>query len=116
MLTALSLRTLLAPAAPAPTLDPEKTPGAAIAFPGLFPPIAVSVPLIFATPFPGLDTKVGILTLGLALVTVNWLQMRRSKAILRADGPVALQHFGAVFGVLQLALAIQLILNAVAML
>jgi small neutral amino acid transporter SnatA (MarC family) len=116
VLVALSLQALLVPTVQTPPLDPEKVPAAAIAFPGLFPPIAVTVPLIFATPFPGWETKLGILGLGLGLIAANWLLMLRSKAILAAIGPVPLQLFGAVFGVLQLALGLQFIRDAVAML
>lgn len=115
-LFALSLQALLVPAGPSGQLDPQRTPAAAIAFPGLFPPIAVTVPLIFSVPYPGLGTKLGIIGLGLALIAVNWLLMLKSKAILRAVGPVPLQLFGAVFGVLQLALALQFIVAAVEML
>jgi small neutral amino acid transporter SnatA (MarC family) len=116
VLTALSLQTLLAPAAaPGPSPDPQAMPAAAVAFPGLFPPIAVSVPLIFSVPFPGWETKLGILALGGALIVVNLLFMLRSKAIIRAVGPVPLQLFGAVFGVLQLALGLQFIADALAM-
>jgi len=63
-----------------------------------------------------MEVKLGILAMGLGLVALNWLLMRRSKAILRAVGPVPLQLLGAVFGVLQLALALQFIRDAVAML
>lgn len=116
VLVARSLQTLLVPAVPGPPLDPAQTPAAAVACPSLFPPIAVSVPLIFATPFPGWETKLGILALGLGLIFVNWLLMMRAKASLGAIGPVPLQLFGAVFGVLQLALGLQFISEAVAML
>jgi small neutral amino acid transporter SnatA (MarC family) len=69
VLTALSLQTLLSPAAgPGTSPDPETMPAAAVAFPGLFPPIAVSVPLIFSVPFPGWETKIGILAIGGALI------------------------------------------------
>ncbi|RDC67455.1 MarC family protein [Rhodovulum sp. 12E13] len=115
-LFALSLQALLAPPAPARQIDPGQVEAAAIAFPGLFPPIAVVVPLIFAVAFPGIETKLGIIAMGLGLIVVNWLLMLRSKAILRAIGPVPLQLFGAVFGVLQLALALQFMRDAVAML
>lgn len=114
-LFALSLQALLAPPAPARQIDPSQVETAAIAFPGLFPPIAVVVPLIFAVAFAGIETKLGILAMGLGLIVVNWLLMLRSKAILRAIGPVPLQLFGAVFGVLQLALALQFIHDAIAM-
>jgi small neutral amino acid transporter SnatA (MarC family) len=117
VLIALSMQALLLPSAGPPSgIDPEKTPAAAIAFPGLFPPIAVSVPLIFVTPFPGWETKAVILVMGAALIIANWLLMLRSKAILRAVGPVPLQLFGAVFGLLQVALGLQFVLDAWAML
>jgi small neutral amino acid transporter SnatA (MarC family) len=117
VLTALSLQTLLSPAAgPGTSPDPETMPAAAVAFPGLFPPIAVSVPLIFSVPFPGWETKLGILAIGGAMIAANLLFMLRSKAILRAIGPVPLQLFGAVFGVLQLALGLEFISDAVRML
>jgi multiple antibiotic resistance protein len=115
-LLALSLQALLAPPATGRQIDPTKVDAAAIAFPGLFPPIAVVVPLIFAEAFPGLGIKVGILAMGLGIVALNWLLMLRAKAILRAVGPVPLQLLGAVFGVLQVALALQFIRDAVAML
>jgi len=114
-LFALSLQALLALPAPARQIDPSQVEAAAIVFPGLFPPIAVVVPLIFAVAFAGIETKLGILAMGLGLIVVNWLLLLRSKAILRAIGTVPLQLFGAVFGVLQLALALQFISDAIAM-
>ncbi len=92
------------------------TPAAAVAFPGLFPPIAVTIPLIFAVPFPGHANLAGLLVMGLGLIGVNWMLMRKSKAILKAIGPVPLQLFGAVFGVLQLALGLEFMVDAVFML
>lgn len=115
-LFALSLQGLLNPAAPSTGLDAMSTPAAAIAFPGLFPPVAVTIPLIFSVPFPGAHTLFGLLFLGLALIGLNWLLMRKSKAILKAVGPVPLQLFGAVFGVLQLALGLQFMVDAIFML
>lgn len=112
VLVALSFQSLLNPAPPASPVDPGQVQAASVAFPGLFPPVAVAVPLIFAVPFPGWSTKIGILGLGLGIVLVNWLAMRRSKAILRMVGPVPLQLFGAVFGLLQLALGLQFIIGA----
>ncbi len=115
-LFALSLQGLLNPSAPSSgARDAKKTPAAAVAFPGLFPPIAVTIPLIFSVPFPGAANMAGLIALGLGLITLNWLLMRRSKAILKAVGPVPLQLFSAVFGVLQLALGLQFMLDAVLM-
>jgi len=115
-LAALSLQALLVPPAAGRRIDPAQVEAAAIAFPGLFPPIAVVVPLVFAVAFPGMEVKLGILAMGLGIVTLNWLLMRRAKAIIRATGPVPLQLLGAVFGVLQLALALQFIHAAVTLL
>ncbi|HBG96604.1 MAG TPA: hypothetical protein DDY14_15070 [Chromatiaceae bacterium] len=115
-LFALSLQTLLAPPASGVPLDASKVEAATVAFPGLFPPIAVVVSLIFAVAFPGVETHLTIIAMGLGLIALNWLLMLRSKAILRAIGPVPLQLFGAVFGVLQLALSLQFIHDAAAML
>lgn len=115
-LLALSLQALMSPPASPRRIDPAGIDAASIAFPGLFPPIAVVVPLIFVDAFPGIGVKLGALAMGLALVGVNWLLMLRAKAILRAVGPVPLQLLGAVFGVLQLALALEFIHDAVAML
>ncbi len=115
-LFALSLQALLNPAAPAGARDPRTTSAASVAFPYLFPPIAVTIPLIFSVPFPGTANLLGLLGLGLVLIGTNWLLMRRSKAILRGIGPVPLQLFGAVFGVLQLALGLEFMVDAVSML
>lgn len=115
VLVALSLQTLLLPN-PAGTsaANPETMSAAAVAFPGLFPPVAVVVPLIFSVPFPGIEIKIGMLAMGGVLIAVNLLFMLRAKAILGVIGPVPLQLFGAVFGVLQLALGLQFIANAFA--
>jgi multiple antibiotic resistance protein len=115
-LFALSLQVLLVPPAQGGQIDATKVHAAAVAFPGLFPPIAVVVALIFAVAFPGVETHAAIIGMGLGIIALNWFLMRRSKSILRAIGPVPLQLFGAVFGVLQLALALQFIHDAVAML
>ncbi len=111
-LFALSLQSLLNPVAASSSMDPEKTPAAAIAFPGLFPPIAVTIPLIFSFAFPGTEVKLGIIAMGLGLILLNWLLMLKSKAIINKIGPVPLQLFGAVFGVLQLALGLQFMTDA----
>lgn len=115
-LFALSLNSLLNPASPSGPRDPARTTAASIAFPGLFPPVAVAIPIIFSVPFPGAANMVGLIGLGLAMVGLNWLLMRKSKAILRVIGPVPLQLFGAVFGVLQLALGLEFMADGVAML
>jgi len=117
ILAILSLQNILTvQSVPGAPLDATKMSAAAIAFPGLFPPIAVTIPLIFAVPFPGYETKIAIIGMGLGLIALNWLLMCRSKAIMRVIGPVPLQLAGAVFGVLQLALGFEFIVDAFRML
>jgi len=114
VLLALSLQSLLFPATPVMTpQDPATLRPSSIVFPGLFPPVAVTIPIIFAAAFPDLRMHLEILAAGLAILLLNWLAMLRSKAILRKAGWVALDILNAVFGVLQVALAIQFIVNAV---
>jgi multiple antibiotic resistance protein len=112
-LFALSLQGLLNPSALSfGARGAGKTPAVAVAFPGLFPHIAVTIPLIFSVPFPGAANMAGLIALELGLIALNWLLLRRSKAILSVIGPVTLQLFGAVFGVLQLALGLQFMVDA----
>lgn len=114
VLVTLSLQSLLSSGQGETCLPKDATrfQAASVAFPGLFPPIAVTVPLIFSVPFRGWETKLGILAMGLGLIVVNLLLMLKSKSILRVVGPVPLQLFGAVFGVLQLALGLQFFVAA----
>jgi multiple antibiotic resistance protein len=114
---ALSLQAMLSPPAPAAApIDATRVPAASVAFPGLFPPIAVALPVIFAAAAPGLANKAGILGLGLAVLALDWLVMRHAKAIIAAIGPTPLQLLGAVFGVLQAALGVEFLLDGLRLL
>lgn len=84
---ALSLQSLLNPVGSVPS-ESEKTRAIAIAFPGLFPPVAVTIPSIFSQVFPGPGNKLGIIVMGLGIIFPNRLFIRRSKTIPRAIGPV----------------------------
>jgi len=117
VLLALSLQSLLVPAPPAPSMiDPSKLRPTALVFPGLFPPIAVTIPIIFAAAVPDSRAQLEIIAVGLGVIILNWLLMLRSKRIMRAMGSGPLDILNAVFGVLQVALAMQFIVNAVKML
>lgn len=117
VLLALSLQSLLVPAAQSPTLlDPQKLRPTTLVFPGLFPPIAVTIPIIFAAAVPNTGAQLEIIAIGLGIILLNWLLMLRSKWLMRKMGSSPLEIMGAVFGVLQVALAMQFIVNAVKML
>ena len=117
VILALSLQSLLAPSRPMPPpIDPLTTRATQIVFPGLFPPIAVTIPIIFAAALPDMRTRLQIIAVGLVLILINWILMLFAKKIIRAIGTVPLEILGAVFGVLQVALGLQFIVNAVMML
>jgi multiple antibiotic resistance protein len=113
ILVILSLHAMIMPPHAASPL-PEVTGirAAQVAFPGLFPPIAVALPIIFAAAAPTLSNKAIILGLGLLILAMNWLAMRYSKTIIAAIGPTTLQLMGAVFGVLQVALGVEFVMDA----
>ncbi len=117
VLTVLSLHAMIGSQATAPhVLNAEKIRAADLAFPGLFPPIAVALPIIFSAAVPGTGNKLLIFGLGMVVLAINWLAMRYAKTIIGAIGPTPLQLLGAVFGVLQTALGIEFILDAYRML
>ncbi|MRH22089.1 hypothetical protein [Rhodovulum strictum] len=102
-LFAMSLQALLATPAAERQVDPAQIQAAA-------------VPLIFALAFPGIETKLGILAMVLGMVGLNWILILRAKAIMRMIGPVPLQLLGLVFGVLQFAVALEFMRDAMAIL
>jgi multiple antibiotic resistance protein len=117
ILTMLSLHAMITSGPTATSvINVAEVRAAQVAFPGLFPPIAVTLPIIFTAAAPGLANKAIILALGLLILALNWLAMRYSKTIIKAIGPTPLQLLGAVFGVLQVALGVEFVLDAYRML
>jgi multiple antibiotic resistance protein len=85
---------------------------APVAFPILLPPFAVGVLILFGAYFPDWTSKIAMLLLAVGLLAVDWLAMRFARQIMAVIGASTLQVLGAVFGVLQLALAVQMMLWA----
>lgn len=80
-----------------------------LAFPTLLPPFAVGVLILFGAFFQNLNEQLQILGLALGLLVVDLVAMRYAQQIMSWLGPTTLQVLGAVFGVMQLALAIEMI-------
>ena len=76
----------------------------------------MTIPIIFAAAVPNTGAQLEIIAIGLGIILLNWLLMLRSKWLMRKMGSSPLEIMGAVFGVLQVALAMQFIVNAVKML
>jgi multiple antibiotic resistance protein len=84
-----------------------------LAFPIILPPFAVGVLILFGAYFPDFYSKLMMLGLSLGLIAVDWIAMKYSQQIIEKIGASTLQVLGAVFGVLQLSLAIQMVFWAV---
>lgn len=85
-----------------------------LAFPLILPPYAVGVLVLFAAYEPTLSTKLGVIGAVFALMLLNFAAMIYARQLLGWIGVTTFQVLGAVFGVLQIALAIEMILWAVA--
>jgi multiple antibiotic resistance protein len=81
-----------------------------LAFPNILPPFGVGVLILFAAYFPDIQNQLKMVGLALALLVVDLVAMRYAQQVLRAIGTHTLQLLGAVFGVAQLALAMEMIL------
>ncbi|MEB3242569.1 MAG: MarC family protein [Cyanobacteriota bacterium] len=101
-----------APPRPSPS-EPELDIGqfalTPLAFPTILPPYAVGVLVLFAGFFPDLASLGKMLAAAYSLLLINLVAMIYARQILKVIRASTLQLLGAVFGVLQLALAIQMI-------
>ena len=86
-----------------------------LAFPLILPPYAVGVLVLFAAYEPGLNMKLAVIAAVFVLMLLNLLAMTCARQLLDWIGATTFQVLGAVFGVLQIALAIEMILWALAM-
>jgi multiple antibiotic resistance protein len=80
-----------------------------LAFPTLLPPFAVGVLILFGAYFPTPGEQLKIAGLALGMLVVDLVAMRYAQQIMSVLGIATLQVLGAVFGVLQLSLAIEMI-------
>jgi len=113
----VALRTVIQQYEPAKEQSPPPTPSLALAFtPLTFPTIitpygtAVLVLLLAAAETISLD--ISILGIFLAVMVINLLAMLFAAQLLKFIGITTLRILGALLGILQVALAIQMILGA----
>lgn len=103
----LSRESARPPATPDPAISP-------LAVPTILSPYGVGVLIIFVAYLPGMWAKIAVAAVALFIVAVDWLAMRHADRLMALIGPVALTLLGAVFGVLQLALGIEMIVSGAA--
>jgi multiple antibiotic resistance protein len=87
-----------------------------MAFPTMVSPQAVGVLIIFVAFFPAMDARLAIFTMIAAMMVINLGAMRIAHWFMAKVGMVPLLVLGAVFGVLQVALGIEMIADGVAQL
>jgi multiple antibiotic resistance protein len=117
ILTLTALRNIFdsaaASAEPAPAPPSAALGFSPIAIPGLVTPMSVAVLIIFVSYFPTMADKLAIMGAVLAIMTVNLGAMFAAGWFMRVIGPAPLIVLGAVFGVLQVAMGIQMVMSGV---
>ncbi len=82
-----------------------------LAFPIMVSPKAVAVLIIFVAYFPAASGKLTVLATAAVVIALNLLGMRYAHVFMARIGMTPLLVLGAVFGVLQVALGIEMMLN-----
>jgi multiple antibiotic resistance protein len=85
-----------------------------ITFPIIVTPYGVAALIVLLATSPDMASTVRILGIAMIVMVLNLLAMLNVRRIMAGGTVVALQILGAVLGVLQVALAVQLILRALA--
>lgn len=84
-----------------------------IAIPGIVTPVGVAIVILFASYFPAVTDRLAMLAIIAALMGVNVLAMLSSNWFMRVIGPAPLIILGAIFGVLQAAMGVEMIFSGV---
>jgi multiple antibiotic resistance protein len=87
---------------------PEQLAVSPLAFPGIVTPRAVGVLIIFVAFFPTLEGKLTVLAVAGLMMLLNLLGMRYAHWFMKNIGMTPLLVLGAVFGVLQVALGVEM--------
>lgn len=124
ILAVTALRNILAagqpPAAPPSQTPPEALPGwvpalTPLAIPGLVSPVVVAILVIFTTSYPEPGHRFAILGVALAVMAFNLVAMLGARSFMHHVGMAPLLLLAAVFGVLQVALGIEILSDGIAL-
>lgn len=102
-----------APAAPAGAQTPAQLAVSPLAFPVMVSPRAVAVLIIFVAYFPDNGGKLTVLGLAALMLALNLLGMRYAQWFMAKVGMTPLLVLGAVFGVLQVALGVEMMADGI---
>lgn len=101
-------------AAPAPAASnrtPEQLAVSPLAFPSMVTARAVAVLIIFVAYFPTIEGKLTVLAAASLILVLNLIGMRFAHLFMERIGMTPLLVLGAVFGVLQVALGVEMMAN-----
>jgi multiple antibiotic resistance protein len=84
-----------------------------VAIPGIVTPTGVAVLIIFVSYFPSIGQKLAILGAVVAIMVANLLAMLSAHWFMRKIGPAPLLVLGAVFGVLQAAMGVEMVISGI---
>lgn len=119
ILTLSALRTMLASppagAAPAAPPDPMGLAVKPLAFPTIVSPQAVGVIIIFVAFLPSIASKLTVMAVAAFILLLNLGAMGVAPWFMARIGMAPLLVLGAVFGVLQVALGVEMILDGVSL-
>jgi len=99
-------------ASAAPSLGVALKP---IAIPGIVTPTGVAVIILFASYFPDASDKLAILGMVGVIMVANAGAMMAAHWFMRVIGPAPLIVLGAIFGVLQAAMGVEMIVSGIQM-
>lgn len=96
---------------PASKQTPEQLAVSPLAFPSMVTPRAVAVLIIFVAYFPTTEGKLTVLAIAALVLLLNLIGMRYAHVFMEKIGMTPLLVLGAVFGVLQVALGVEMMAN-----
>ena len=91
--------------------SPEQLAVSPLAFPSMVTPRAVGVLIIFVAFYPTVEGKLTVLGIAALMLGLNLLGMRCAHWFMEKVGMTPLLVLGAVFGVLQVALGVEMMAN-----
>jgi multiple antibiotic resistance protein len=100
--------------APSADQTPRQLAVSPLAFPTIASPRPIAVLIIFVAAFPTLEGKLTVLAVGGLMMLLNIWGMRNAQWFMEKVGMTPLLVLGAVFGVLQVALGVEMMANGFA--
>lgn len=103
------------PAIPPGGMDPSAMAVRPIAFPTIISPQGIGVVIIFIAFMSSIGSKATVMAVALFIILLDYGAMRIAHWFMAKVGMVPLMVLGAVFGVLQVALGVEMILSGISL-